>query len=74
MTGNQNELTLMYLSIYIFYQNVDILSEYYDDVNDIDLFIGGILEPSSGDSMLGETFKCIVGEQFVRLKVRTRRG
>ena len=57
----------------MYVQNIDILSEYYDDVDDIDLFIGGILEPSSEDSLLGETFKCIVGEQFMRLKVRLSR-
>jgi len=47
---------------------VNILSRYYDNVNDIDLFLGGVLEPSTQDSLLGETFQCIVGDQFIRLK------
>ena len=39
----------------------------YDDVDNIDLFIGGISESHVSGSLLGPTFQCIVGNQFKRL-------
>ena len=38
----------------------------YKDIDDIDLFVGGILEIPEADSVLGSTFKCIIGDQFAR--------
>lgn len=49
-------------------ENVRKLKSLYEDVNDIDLFVGGILEIPDDDAILGPTFKCIVGDQFLRLK------
>merc|ERR1711962_851626 len=49
-------------------ENVRKLKSLYEDVNDIDLFVGGILENPDTDALLGPTFKCIIGDQFVRLK------
>ena len=43
------------------------LKNIYDDVDDIDLFIGGISESQVSGSLLGPTFQCIVGDQFKRL-------
>ena len=43
------------------------LKNIYDDVDDIDLFIGGISESHITGSLLGPTFQCIVGDQFKRL-------
>ena len=34
--------------------------------DDVDLYVGGILEKPHGDSLLGPTFKCIVGDTFAR--------
>lgn len=48
------------------------LQELYQDVNDIDIFIGGILESPVAGSLLGHTFLCIVGDQFARLKLGDR--
>ena len=35
----------------------------YDDVDDVDLFIGGISESPVTETLLGPTFRCIVGDQ-----------
>ncbi|KRT78850.1 peroxidase [Oryctes borbonicus] len=41
----------------------------YSTVDDIDLWVGGLLEPKdSDDSVLGPTFRDIVADQFSRLK------
>ena len=48
--------------------DVDHLREVYNSVDDIDLFVGGILEKSHEDGLVGPTFKGIIGIQFVYLK------
>ena len=42
----------------------------YTKVEDIDLFVGGLLEQPSKASraIVGDTFLCILGDQFARLK------
>ena len=40
----------------------------YKDVDDLDLYVGGLLEKNDGDSILGPVFKCIIGRQFRLLK------
>jgi peroxidase len=47
---------------------VERLALIYDDVDDIDFFIGGISEASAASGLLGPTFRCIVGDQFKRLQ------
>ncbi len=48
---------------------VDLFSEAYSSVDEIDLWIGGIAEPSAGHGgLLGKTFTSIVAEQFERLR------
>ena len=47
---------------------VSDLKAAYNDVDDIDLFAGGILEKAHRDGLVGPTFKCIIGDQFVRLR------
>lgn len=41
---------------------------YAGDINNIDLFVGGLIEDPHGDSMLGELFHTIVLDQFIRLR------
>ena len=49
-------------------KHVEQLKSVYRDVDDIDLYVGGFLESSHEDSILGPVFKCIIGDQFARLK------
>merc|ERR1719209_142563 len=49
-------------------QIVERLELIYKDVDDVDLFIGGISESSLPGALLGPTFRCIVGDQFKRLQ------
>ncbi|KAK5650372.1 hypothetical protein RI129_001401 [Pyrocoelia pectoralis] len=44
------------------------LRSVYASVDDVDLWVGGLLEPKYGDSVLGLTFRDIIAEQFSRLK------
>ena len=48
--------------------DVGKLKKVYKNVDDIDLFVGGMLEKSEGDALVGPVFKCIIGDQFIRLK------
>ena len=48
--------------------NVARLQALYKSVDDIDVFIGGILEPATNGSLLGPTFLCIIGDQFQRIR------
>ena len=50
--------------------NVARLQALYKTVDDIDVFIGGILEPPVNGSLLGPTFLCIIGDQFQRIRYK----
>lgn len=44
------------------------LSEVYKSPKDIDLFVGGLMESSDSDSLVGPTFREIIADQFSRLR------
>jgi peroxidase len=56
------------LSDVIPHKIIQRFKQIYEDVDDIDLFIGGISETAVTGSLLGPTFQCIVGDQFKRLQ------
>jgi len=51
-------------------QNIEKLRQVYSRVEDIDLFAGMSLEKPSGEtgSPIGDTFLCLIGDQFAKLK------
>ena len=49
-------------------KHIEQLRRVYKHVDDIDLYVGGFLEAAHEDSILGPVFKCIIGDQFARLK------
>ncbi|XP_022162140.1 peroxidase-like [Myzus persicae] len=53
-------------------KNVDTLASLYEDPNDVDFYVGGMLEKLKPGSSLGHTFQCISGEMFYRWKFGDR--
>nr|CAD7447232.1 unnamed protein product [Timema bartmani] len=53
-------------------QRVELLSQHYLHVDDVDLFVGGRLERLIPGTLAGITFQCIMGEQFFRWKFGDR--
>ena len=47
---------------------VDRMALVYNSVDEIDLFVGGLVERHLPGSMLGPVFSCIIADQFTRLK------
>ena len=56
----------------LFSDNIEKLKKTYKHVDDIDLFAGGFLEKRDTDAILGPVFRCIVGDQFYKLKFGDR--
>lgn len=44
------------------------LKNLYAHPDDVDLLVGGMSERAVDDSVLGFTFRCIIGEQMLRTK------
>ena len=61
-----------YLFKCLFTEHITKLKTTYDHVDDIDLFVGGFLEPRIDDAVIGATFRCIIADVFGRLKYGDR--
>ncbi|XP_061185756.1 peroxidasin-like [Saccostrea echinata] len=48
------------------------LEQAYEDVDDIDVFVGGITETPRDDALVGPLFECLLGNQFRDLKFGDR--
>lgn len=48
------------------FKMIDRLKTRYDSYEDVELFVGGILEYDAPDSRLGPVFQAIIAEQFCR--------
>ncbi len=46
----------------------EALEELYDDINDLDLWVGGLAEDHAEGAMVGETFRAIISDQLERLR------
>ncbi|CAG2053635.1 unnamed protein product, partial [Timema podura] len=53
-------------------KDIMLLSRLYEHVDDVDLFVGGVLERHTEDSLLGPTLQCIIAEQFHRSRTGDR--
>ena len=62
----------VYLFKCLFTEHIEKLKTTYDHVDDIDLFVGGFLEPRIDDAVIGATFRCIIADVFARLKYGDR--
>ena len=62
VTNFQELLTIMDRSV------VERMAAVYRSVDDIDLYVGGLVESHLPGSMLGPVFSCIIADQFARLK------
>ncbi|CAH3927903.1 unnamed protein product [Pieris brassicae] len=51
---------------------INALSQIYECVDDVDLFVGGAMERDVRGSILGQTFQCIIAEQFYRTRIGDR--
>lgn len=47
---------------------IEALKRVYRSVDDVDLFVGGLMEKPVEDALVGPTFVCIIGDQFARLR------
>ncbi|XP_069111540.1 peroxidasin homolog pxn-2-like isoform X2 [Argopecten irradians] len=52
--------------------NANRLKDVYSDVDDIDLFVGGMTEKKMDNSLLGPTFSIMMAKQFKKLKLGDR--
>ena len=55
-------------------EHIDKLASVYNHVDDIDLYIAGLMETPTSGSLLGPTFSCIIADQVKGklLKLSTR--
>ena len=53
-------------------RDVEALKKLYELPEDVDLIIGGLMEERDEDSTVGPTLKCIIKDQFTKIKIGDR--
>lgn len=53
-------------------KGVALLESYYEDVADIDLVVGSLLEPIIPGAWVDETTRCILADGFYRIRYGDR--
>lgn len=51
---------------------IDVKTFHYSDVNDVDVFVGGVTETPRDDALVGPLFECLLGRQFHDIKFGDR--
>ena len=72
ITSNLHDRDLFTYIVRSKLQLVPRLQQLYGAIENMDLYIGGLLERKDGDAMVGPTFKCLVGDQFRRIRMGDR--
>lgn len=54
------------------FQDIKVLESLYKSVDDIDYYIGGLLEKPLPDGTVGQSFACVQAESFYRWKFGDR--
>ena len=54
------------------FARIKMLRDVYRHVDDVDLYIGGLMETSLDGSLIGPTFHCIILDQMFRTMVGDR--
>ena len=49
-------------------EQIEMLRSVYSHVDDVDLYLGGLLEKPMAGSLLGQTFSCIIADQVKKTK------
>ena len=72
-TIRSNSSSSCHEHVIVLFQLVPRIQRLYGSVEEIDLFLGGMIErPASDGGLVGPTFQCLVGDQFKRLKLGDR--
>ena len=64
----KSQIYIRFILIGVILQAIQRLSSIYNDVNDIDSFVGSLLERPVPGGMTGPTNQCIISQQFFRWK------
>ena len=54
------------------FQNIKKLENAYRNVEDIDLFVGMIMEDATDPNPIGDTFRCLIVDVFSRMRYGDR--